>query len=289
MSHWNTDEGLIWRPLVPFGAEIDHDLDEPLEKSAAARLVRLLHETGLILARGQRLSMQRQRQVCGLIGPILLRGGESGYLSTKNAAAASLSELRWHSDGAYTEAPLDAIALHAIDVVDGASSTCFINAQDTLRSLPPVLRRRIEGQQVEMIAPSYDSIGLRTCDRPNPEAQKRGIRPAILRNPHNDRDCIWVNEMQSAKILGMEWEESRQLLNAIYDHLYQAAHVHEHRWRNGDFLLWDNIALQHMRGSLADCGPRVLQRVIVAAEGVAPHIAVSCKPASDPVQASPFS
>ena len=286
MSDWNTDEGLTWRPLAPFGAEIDHDLRSPFEKSAGERFVRLLHEMGFILARGQQLPMERQREICGLVGPILLRGGENGYLSTKNASAPSLSELRWHSDGAYTQAPLDAIALHAIDVIDGASSTCFISAEEVLASLPRNLRRRIEGREVEMIAPSYDSIGLRACDRPNPAAQKRGVRPAVLLNPHNGRDCIWVNEMQTTKILGMEWEESRDLLNAIYDHLYQPAHVYEHRWRNGDFLMWDNIALQHMRGALQDCGPRVLQRVIVGTEGVAPHIALTDIPVAGQPPAS---
>jgi taurine dioxygenase len=286
MPNWNTDRSLTWRPLAPFGAEIDHDLNSPLETATAERFVQLLRETGFVLARKQKLSMQRQQQVCGLAGPILLRGGESGYLSTKNASAASMSELRWHSDGAYTEAPLDAIALHAVEVVDGASSTCFISAQDTLTTLPADLRRRIEGRQIEMIAPSYDSIGLRTCDRPNPAAQKRGIRPAIVRNPHNGRDCIWVNEMQTTKILDMVWEDSRGLLNAIYEHLYQPAHVYKHRWCNGDFLMWDNVALQHMRGPLQDCGPRLLQRVIVGTEGVAPHIAISNKPVSGQVPAS---
>jgi taurine dioxygenase len=289
MSDWNTDHGLNWRPLAPFGAEIDHDLDLPLEHAAAERFVGLLREHGLILARRQTLSMERQRQVCGLAGPILLRGGESGYLSTKNASGASLSELRWHSDGAYTQAPLDAIALHAIDVVDGASSTCFISAQATLASLPAKLRSRIAGREVEMIAPSYDSVGLRTCDQPNPAAQKRGVRPAIVRNPHNGRECIWVNEMQTARVLGLEWQESRELLNAIFAHLYQPAHVYEHRWCNGDFLMWDNVALQHMRGSLQDCGPRVLQRVIVGTEGVAPHVALTDTSAAGPFPASAFS
>ncbi len=272
MSGWNTDDGLTWRPLAPFGAEIDHDLDSIFARSAAERFVRLLRETGLILARRQNLTMERQRQVCSLFGPILVRGGESGYLSTQDASAASMSELRWHSDGAYTETPLDAIALHAVDVIDDASSTCFISAAATLASLPSELRRRIEGQQIEMIAPSYDSIGLRTCDRRDPFAQKRGIRSAIYRNPHNGRDCIWVNEMQTAKVLGMEWEEGRDLLHSIYDHLYRPAHIYEHHWRRGDFLFWDNIALQHMRGSLQECGPRVLQRVIVDTDGVAPHL-----------------
>ncbi|MGO8711952.1 MAG: TauD/TfdA dioxygenase family protein [Rhizomicrobium sp.] len=258
--------------MQPFGVELDHDLSAPLSGNQADRFVGLLWENGLVLARGQRLSMERQRELCALAGPILLRAGESGYLSTESGAGPSVSELSWHSDAAYTDAPFDAIALHAVDVVDDASSTCFMRAEDALDSLPPELRHRLEGKQVEMIAPTYDSIGLRSCDRRDPVAQKRGVLPAIYRNPHNGRDCIWVSELQAACVIGMAWEESRALLHAVYDHLYQPAHVLEHSWRNGDVVIWDNIALQHMRGSLKACGKRVLQRVIVGTDGVAPHV-----------------
>lgn len=264
--------GLRWRRLRPFGIELDVDLSAPLRAEQTGSLVELLWANGLILARGQRIPMARQRELCALAGPVLIRAGESGYLSTESGAAASLSALRWHSDAAYTDAPFDLIALHAIDVVDDASSTCFIDAADALASLPAQLRHRIEGRQAEMISPSYDAIALRSCDRRDPVAQKRGVRPAICRNPHTGRDCIWLNELQTARILGMEWEESRDLLHAIYAHLYQPDHVLEHHWRNGDILFWDNIALQHMRGPLNECGKRVLQRVIVGTEGVAPHI-----------------
>jgi len=272
MSEWNNEAGLTWRPLQPFGVEIDHDLSAPLTEEQARRFVALLWENGLVLARGQRLSMERQRELCALAGPILLRPGENGYLTSEPGVEASVSELSWHSDAAYTNAPFDALSLHAVDVVDDASSTCFVSAEDALASLPPALRRRLEGRKVEMIAPDYKSIGLRSCDRRDPVAQKSGVLPAIYRNPHNGRECIWVSELQAARILDMDWEESRDLLHSVYDHLYQPAHVLEHRWRNGDIVIWDNIALQHMRRSLKDCGKRVLQRVIVGKEGVAPHV-----------------
>jgi taurine dioxygenase len=272
MSEWISESGLRWRRLQPFGVELDHDLSAPLSPAQAERFVGLLWANGLVLARGQTLSMERQRELCALAGPILLRPGENGYLSTDKGVQATLSELCWHSDAAYTPAPFDAIALHAVDVVDDASSTCFIDAAEALESLPADLRRGLEGREAEMIAPSYQDVGLRTCDRRDPDAQKRGVRPAIYRNPHNGRDCVWVSEMNTARVLGMEWEDSRALLHALYDHLYQPAKVLEHRWRNGDIVIWDNIGLQHMRGPLGDCGKRVLQRVIVGTEGVAPHI-----------------
>jgi len=275
MPEWTEESGLTWRLLHPLGIELNHDLSIPLGEEQSRRFVGLLWQHGLILARGQQLSMDQQRDVCALAGPILLRPGENGYLSTANGVEASISELSWHADAAYTDAPFDAIALHAVDVVDDASSTCFVSAQDALDSLPSGLRQRLEGKQVEMISPDYQSIGSRSCDRRDPVAQKRGILPSIYRNPHNGRNCLWVNELQAARIVGMEWEASRDLLLAVYGHVYRAAHVLEHRWRHGDFVIWDNIALQHMRRSLKGCGKRVLQRVIVGTQGVAPHVPLS--------------
>lgn len=272
MSEWLHESGLRWRRLQPFGVEIDRDLAAPLTGEEGKAFVRLLWANAFVLARHQRLSMQRQQELCALAGPILIRQGESGYLTTVDAHDASLSALSWHSDAAYTPAPFDAIALHAVDVVDGASSTYFVSAADALDTLPPELRQRIEKMKTEMISPHYDAIDLRTCDRRDPSAQKRGICPMIYRNPHNGRACIWVSELQAARVLDMEWEESRDLLHAVYHHLYRPEHVLEHRWHRGDFVIWDNIALQHMRRSLKDCGKRVLQRVIVGTEGVAPHI-----------------
>src|ERR1022692_1657900 len=83
---------LSWRQLPILGVEIHHDLSRPLTDEQGAELVRLLWQHGLILARGQRLSMERQRELCALAGPILLRAGETGYLSTMPDVEASQSE-----------------------------------------------------------------------------------------------------------------------------------------------------------------------------------------------------
>ena len=271
MTEWVRQAGLRWRRLEPLGAEIDTDLSQPLTADQEESLVDLLWEHGLILARGQTLSMERQREICGLAGPILLRAGETGLMNNEGGAYAA-AELSWHADAAYTEAPFDALSLHALDVVDDASSTRFVAADRALETLPACLRARLEDRRVEMISPAFDALAGRTCDTRDPPAMKRGEMPAIYRNPHNGRGCLWVSELQAAQVLGLEWEESRNLLNAVFDHLYRPEHVFEHRWRTGDILIWDNVALQHMRGSLENCGRRVLQRVIVGAEGVAPHV-----------------
>jgi taurine dioxygenase len=263
---------LSWRRLPVLGVELDCDLSAPLTREQSDELVRLLWEHSLLLVRRQQLSMERQREICSLAGPTLQRAGESGYMSANPDQEITLSELAWHADAAYTDSPFDALSLHALDVIEDASSTRFVSAEQALASLPISLRRQLEGRRVEMISPSYDALGGRTCDQLHPTAQKRGDMPTIRRNPHNGRDGLWMSELQTAHIYGLDWEESRVLLHQVYDHLYRPEHVFEHRWRNGDIIIWDNVALQHSRGSLKGCGQRILQRVIVGKEGVVPHL-----------------
>lgn len=260
---------LPFRRLEPFGVEIEFDLSQPLAPSLAYHFRELWREHGFVLARGQSLSMERHRELCSLLGPILLREGEGEALSNE-AGGPSASALAWHSDAAYTQHPFDAISLHALDVLDDASSTRFVSAEV---ALPEDLRAQLDGCEQEMISPHYTMLSGRTCDQRDPAAMKRGVRPSMLENPHNGRSCVWVSELQTARLLGMDWEDSRDLLHAVFSHLYAPDRVLEHMWRKGDVVFWDNVALQHARGNLEGAGRRVLQRVIAGTQGMAPHVA----------------
>ena len=265
MNDWTSEDGLRWRALAPFGIEIDCDLSEPLTAERTAKLAALLAKGGYLLARGQTLSMEQQTALMEPIGPIIRRPQENGYISTDVAAPSSRSELSFHADAAYTNAPFAAISLHAVDVVDGASGTRFVNAEHAYATLPPKLRKRLDATVAEMISPMLEGVGVRACDTRDPEATHRQEFPAIRVNPRTGRPCVGVSEMHTARLTGMDWEQSRALLAEIYDHLYADENAIEHRWRRGDIVLWDNLTLQHARGSLEGAGRRVLQRVVAGA------------------------
>ncbi|VWX51689.1 TauD/TfdA family dioxygenase [Novosphingobium sp. 9U] len=259
------------RLLQPFGVEIERDLASPLGPSEAWHLAELFRTHGLILARGQTLSMARQRELCGLLGPILEREGEAGTMSNQGGGP-SAAELAWHADAAYTDHPFDALSLHAIDVVDGASSTRFVSAQQGWAALPPDLQEILEEGEQEMVSPHYSRLSGRACDREHADALRRATRPTMLTNPHNGRPCLWVSELQTARLNGFDTDSGRAILHRVFHAFYAPERQLEHRWRTGDLIIWDNIALQHMRGNLEHVGKRVLQRVIVGTRGVAPHV-----------------
>ena len=262
---WHNEKGLRWRQLAPFGAEIDQDLAAPLSPEASARFVDLFAKHGLIVARGQSLSRDRHDALLALLGPIVPhREGEAGYIQSSGEAGAAGSELAFHADAAYTETPFEALSLHAVDVVDGASSTQFIDAQAGLELLPEALRVRLADLQAEMVPGALDRLGARTCDIPEfKSAPNRRELPAIRLNRRTGRPYIAVSAMQTAGFAGLSWDEGRALLSEIFDQLYAPDRIYEHVWHNGDVVIWDNVALQHARGNLASAGRRILQRVIV--------------------------
>ena len=273
MCEWQSDSGLTWRPLSPFGAEIDTDLSAPLPPAAQQRLTTLFRTYSLLVARRQALTMAQQQALLGHLGPILSREGESGYLSNEGEHDAARSGLSFHADAAYTDCPLDVIALHGVDVVDGASSTRFVSAERACAVLPRTLRAALADREAEMISPGFNILAARVCDEPNPDAMLRGIRPAMLTNPNTGRPYLNVSEMHTCRLLDMPREESRALLHQVFAILYAPDNYYEHHWHKGDLVIWDNRALQHARGPLKAVGRRVLQRVIVSEEGVAPHAA----------------
>jgi len=263
--------GLSWRELEPFGVEIGADLARPVSAEQQAQFLQLFREHGLLVAKQQRLSMQRQREICGWLGPVLLREGESGLLSNQGDHDVVRSGLSFHADAAYTEHPFEAIALHALDVVDGASSTRFAHAERALRALPVELLAQLTGREVELITPAFDLLATRVCDIESPQYMQRAVRPTTLLNPASGRVYLNLSEMHAARLPDFSWVRSRAILNRVFDVLYAAGNVAEHRWSRGDLVIWDNRALQHARGDLSSVGKRVLQRVIVGTEGVAPH------------------
>ncbi len=270
MTDWQCGQDLKWRLLSPFGVEVDDDLSAPLSAAAQTQFKQLFFQHGLVIARSQNLSMEQQQSLASLLGPILLRKGESGYLSNEGEHEVVKSGLSFHADAAYTDHPFTAIGLHGVDVVDGASSTVFANAQHALERLPAPLRETLSQHEVELISPGINNLTDRMCNIPEPEAMKRGILAAVHTHPETGQRYLNVSEMHATQLQGMSWQESAELLNQVFDTLYAKDNIYEHIWHRGDLVLWDNIALQHARGSLKDSGRRILQRVIVGVEGEIP-------------------
>lgn len=216
----------------------------------------------LLLLRGGILTGEQQAAFVARFGPLVPERQLWGYVSNvRPDGIVREGALLFHSDFAFAREPVDAISLHALEVPADGAPTRFADAVRAAAALPPDLRARLEGRRVVNV---YDFH--RPDDRPMrlDEVDPRSPRhehPVLGRHPRTGDEVVLANELHTDHVVGVPRPESDALLAALFAVLYDATHVLEHRWRVGDLVLWDNVALHHGRPDFAKDAPRTLQRV----------------------------
>jgi taurine dioxygenase len=252
----------VWRirPLVPFGVEIGRDGATALDDAERSRLRDLMARHKLILFRRQSLTEDAQVDLLSALGEVLGTRGEYREISSDGNLGAG--PLAYHSDLAFTEEPFKYLSLHALEVNDGESWTSFASGTKVLETMPPDLRERLEDLEARTVISLVQSH--RAVDYDNPLFLPQQVRPAIIAHPETGEPVLYISEMQTARIEGLDRGASDALLGDLFGQLYAPANVYRHHWHNGDVLIWDNIALTHSRCDLTGMTPRRLQRVAVA-------------------------
>jgi len=242
------------------------DVTGPLGDDDVASLRAAFDEHHLILVRGQDLDEAAQESFTGLFGPVIDpmgNGRRSGYISTTHAEGhhRDLHELLFHSDWAFTPGLMLGASLYAIEVPPEGTSTWFANAQLAWETLPSDLKNRARGRlATHVYADGYVVWGDIPARRAVlPGGVVRGTQPLVMTHPRTGQEILYCGEMSVERLEGMSEGESRELLDALCEHLASSAHVYEHAWTVGDIVVWDNLPVVHARGRVSS--PRTLRRV----------------------------
>ena len=272
--------GLSARPLSPVaGVEVEGlDVTRPLAPDAVEALRHLFDEYHLLLVRAQGLNESDHVRLLGYLGPVL----DETFDGTKVSFVSNVGErafvpegrLLFHSDLAFCPEPLVANSLYAMDIPADGAPTRFANAERAAALLPAGLRARLEG----LVALNLQDLRSQRSDRRFrsswvPSDQPRAEHPVIRPHPRTGRPVLSVNELQTDALVGLDEAESERVLTRLFEHLYDAGNVFEHRWSVGDLVVWDNISLQHGRGEMPADAVRRHRRVVCGERGVVEQVA----------------
>jgi taurine dioxygenase len=254
-------------PLEPFGAIVSADLSQPLTREDEDRLRELLWDRQVLIFKRQDLSHERQAEIIDIFESVPRTREGMHFVSTEaDKGGLGRGELTFHSDCSFMAKPRIVLSLHAVDVVDGASSTQWISARNGWNAMPAALRARLEHARAVQVMPSRFTDRLST--EHIPEWLPHHWHDALITHPKTGERLPYLMEMQTARIEGLAPAESKALIEEALLYLYRPSAVLEHVWENGDFVIWDNIATQHARGSLAGKGRRTLQKVQAGGEAL---------------------
>lgn len=232
------------------------DLNEPIDEPVLAELKRLLAERQLLVCREQQLSPEGQVRVLSMFGNVVDEGGDGTghqYVSGDKTSTKP-GRLLFHSDNHFLPAPLEFLSLYGEDVGEQATPTSFADNVEGYKRLPREVKDRIE--RLEVINRTFFHLGY--SDQPArelPAALEGGPvsrHPAVWRHPETGAPFVYLTELHSFRLDGISPDDSNALLSGIFDTLYDPHMIYEHKWCNGDLVIWNNRTVQHARGSMPE-------------------------------------
>jgi taurine dioxygenase len=180
----------------------------------------------------------------------------------KAIGALGAYESIWHTDMSYNPEPPAASALYALEVPQSGGDTGFANMYRAYETLPDGLRRRVEGRLCRHDA-TYNSAGeLRRGFREvtDPRRAPGADHPIIRTHPVTGRKALFLGRRRNAYIQGLEFEDSEQLLDALWAQATRPELTWYQQWRVGDLVLWDNRCVMHRRDEFDPNSRRLMHR-----------------------------
>jgi len=255
-----------------FGSEIDIDLRSWHEN--IGELTDLFRNRQLLVFRNQQLSDQDHVRVAGHFGWPLYHspeGGKVGCVSNEvPGATVPAGELLFHSDMAYSPEPVAGLSLYGLVVSPEQSvSTRFASSAHACAMLDDDLKRELRQRKALHVYGYTLDVSLRGAVRQRDvgaaDLPLRAMHPVIAECPFGGAESLYVSDMQTYRIEGLDKAKSDALLHELFRLIYAESNTYEHHWQAGDLVIWNNIAVQHARGHVSAGAPRTLRRVAFAA------------------------
>ncbi|OLT11212.1 taurine dioxygenase [Actinomadura sp. CNU-125] len=252
------------------GAEIpDIDLSEPLDDAVLAELRRALLEYKVLFFRDQHLTADRHAAFARHWGepqihPFLPKAGSPEVVRLAHDADAPGVENIWHSDASFSATPPFGSILRAVEVPDIGGDTMWADMAAAYDGLPGDVRARIDG-----LSATHDftqSFGKLMTDEQLAAAREKNppvAHPVVRTIPETGRKLIYVNQVFTARIDGVDMAESAELLDLLIDQARHPEYQVRFHWEPGSIAFWDNRVTQHY--ALCDYypRPRVMERVTI--------------------------
>lgn len=269
---------LTIRPLSKsFGAEVlQCDVSQPLGSPEKRAILDALYEYLVLVFRKQTLGLAAQVAFTECIGELEVAWDSSNtnpddvrVQVVSNAGRSNVtyrtSSQYWHTDRSFVEAPSMATILHMIKRPPYGGNTLYADMRSAYAVLSEELRVRIEKLfACHSFAYRFLDIRSRRISRQQAEQEVSRypdvLHPLVRTHPITKRKALYMSELCVKEIAGVGNTESSQLLKELYNHSLQPRFIYEHKWQDGDLLVWDNPSLMHKVSDLPSDYPRVLHR-----------------------------
>ena len=178
----------------------------------------------------------------------------------------------WHSDVSYNSKPTKAVILKSIKIPPVGGDTCFSNMELAWETLDPKIQNKIKikKQFIAHLEQNFLLIIINIW-----KVMKKEITTLILMNIQllelilkQVKKFLYVNWTYTKQIIGLDKEESDQILKEIFEHQARLDLTCRFSWTENTVAIWDNRSVIHY--AIADFFPgrglgyeRIMDRIAI--------------------------
>ena len=257
------------------------DLSQDLDNATASDLHQALLDHCVIFFRDQHLTPEQHLRLGRRFGTLnvhefveAMTGHPEILVVAKNEADTKNFGGGWHSDVTYLDKPALGSILYALEVPAYGGDTMFANQYLAYEALSSGMRHMLDGLTAIHSAGHVYGLGARHDYARFDElsamkmlysktAHREVEHPAVRTHPETGRKCLYVNGAFTTRFKDMTVEESRPLLQFLYEHAVRPEFTCRFRWETNSVAFWDNRCVQHYALNDYHGQRRVMHRVTV--------------------------
>jgi len=175
----------------------------------------------------------------------------------------------FHTDHSNHPRPPKATTLFAVELPSSGGDTQYVNMHDAYDDLPDSTKRKIEGlKAVHAYLSKYSPRPLGyLSEESRSKLPPPGVHPLVRTHPENGRKALFLNPVRMESIIGMEDADALKLIGELMAHATQKKYEYRHKWRHGDWVIWDNRSVMHQANPDYDMNERrYLYRLMLKGE-----------------------
>ena len=163
-----------------------------------------------------------------------------------DANSKAVAGNRWHTDVSCDPEPPMGSILHMRELPPSGGDTLFASMYAAYEALSEPMKKFLSGlkawHESEHVLGGTLGQKLREGDG---KEYPRALHPIVRTHPETHRKCLFVNSGFTTRIDGLEENESRSILQLLFDHIRAPEFQCRFRWRPFSVAFWDNRSTQH--------------------------------------------
>jgi len=251
---------LAIRPLNPtIGAVVSGvDVREYPSPTLVDDLRQALLTHQVLFFEQQDLTPAQQRDVAARFGDLhthpLYPGDDAApeIMVLDNHAGNPTDNDMWHTDVTFLESPAMGAMLYARVLPETGGDTLWSNMTAAYRALSTPMQTFLAGlSAVHDFVHAFPAEGLAGSAAGRERYEKARsehppvIHPVVRTHPETGEPGLFINSVFTSRIKGLRREESRILLEFLFQHIQKPEFCVRWSWRPGAMAFWDNRCTQH--------------------------------------------